>query len=874
MQGKWVHRYGTGVIFSAPQLVLPVDVDPILPYLPAEDIPADKLDTLFTVDLSVPREAGTTVIEKMLSFYRSTNDIIRLHASRLNHAFEIVAHPTKHKYATLNEIAMKVLRVDREADLSSDMLWAVHRSIRQNGFFRINQVRHHRMIPLFDILSKKDADDMGKVTDWMRAHQEQVVTQVTGASIVDPDPDNEMQDSKALSEFANRARSIIRESRKARALTTSGTIGPKVSKPSYSKFKDTAAWPSDPSPSVFTDEDRSIIKYLRLWTTSSTVQRKSSLATVGPSILRAVGMYEGVDLGKSTGFTLLQELGFITPWVDRVVLDQAFPIPRQGAGNDVDRLFEQARESATNCIKQDSMQALRHDWGDMPVFCIDADDAQEIDDGVSLGETDDTDLTTWVHVHIANPSAFIDHNSAVGLFAAEFVQTVYLVGKAYPMLPPRLSSMNFSLAPDRPCITFSAKITSSGDIAETKITPGMVRNVIKITPDMADRQLRPERGSKPLQMNTIVVGARATTPTIDSKSRDAPLLQHLTASQVKTLERLRDIGTTRRRRREGILSVLNEHNQPDPQIQVWFDEKCPRDDFFRNSGGKFSSGDPTIMLQATIAGPALEASPSRDLVRDLMVLAGEVGAQWCGERNIPISYRGTLRNPEPGLSPEQFKSETIDPIVAKTGRAPPYLLRRYRSLIGKSADSTSPIEHVDLGLAAYSRVTSPLRRYADLLAHWQIEAALRHEAQTGTSLIDRPDNEQPYLPFPRAQVQSLVTRITWRQSLIRDASRSSRKHWTAQLFFRAFYFHEAPLPDTFEVAILHDISVGANPFEHGIITAYGVPCQIVADPQTERAGGFVMGDLWEAKIARVDCYARVIHMQAVRLIRRDDLPRL
>jgi exoribonuclease-2 len=42
--------------------------------------------------------------------------------------------------------------------------------------------------------------------------------------------------------------------------------------------------------------------------------------------------------------------------------------------------------------------------------------------------------------------------------------------------------------------------------------------------------------------------------------------------------------------------------------------------------------------------------------------------------------------------------------------------------------STKPGRHQGLGLDAYSQVTSPLRRYTDLLAHIQIRTFLRGEA--------------------------------------------------------------------------------------------------------------------------------------------------
>ncbi|KAK2076306.1 hypothetical protein QBZ16_000830 [Prototheca wickerhamii] len=46
-----------------------------------------------------------------------------------------------------------------------------------------------------------------------------------------------------------------------------------------------------------------------------------------------------------------------------------------------------------------------------------------------------------------------------------------------------------------------------------------------------------------------------------------------------------------------------------------------------------------------------------------------------------------------------------------------------RSVTGVAA----PVPHAGLGLPGYVQVTSPIRRYGDLLAHWQLKAALRGE---------------------------------------------------------------------------------------------------------------------------------------------------
>ena len=46
----------------------------------------------------------------------------------------------------------------------------------------------------------------------------------------------------------------------------------------------------------------------------------------------------------------------------------------------------------------DANADVRYDFGDMPVYTIDDEFAHELDDGISIEETDEG---TWLHIHIA-----------------------------------------------------------------------------------------------------------------------------------------------------------------------------------------------------------------------------------------------------------------------------------------------------------------------------------------------------------------------------------------------------------------------------------------------------------------------------------------
>ena len=97
---------------------------------------------------------------------------------------------------------------------------------------------------------------------------------------------------------------------------------------------------------------------------------------------------------------------------------------------------------------------------------------------------------------------------------------------------------------------------------------------------------------------------------------------------------------------------------------------------------------------------------SREMVTDCMLMAGEAVARFAEERGLAVPFAS---QPAP-----------------ETNECPADLAGMYafRRQLKPSQLSTQPEPHAGLGLARYTRATSPLRRYSDLLAHQQLRAWL------------------------------------------------------------------------------------------------------------------------------------------------------
>ena len=133
---------------------------------------------------------------------------------------------------------------------------------------------------------------------------------------------------------------------------------------------------------------------------------------------------------------------------------------------------------------------------------------------------------------------------------------------------------------------------------------------------------------------------------------------------------------------------------------------------------------------------------SRDLVTDIMLMAGQAAARFAREKNLPFPF--TTQNPPEILEHPQ------DPAG----------MFAYRKRFQRSQMKSVPGPHAGLGLEIYAQVTSPLRRYLDLVAHQQLRACLR--------------GEQPLL------ADELMLRVGSAEAVIgevRRAERLSNTHW-------------------------------------------------------------------------------------------------
>ncbi|MEP0911605.1 ribonuclease R [Leptolyngbya sp. GB1-A1] len=202
---------------------------------------------------------------------------------------------------------------------------------------------------------------------------------------------------------------------------------------------------------------------------------------------------------------------------------------------------------------------------------------------------------------------------------------------------------------------------------------------------------------------------------------------------------------------EDVDEMLELQVEAEPEIEaisIW----AKRRNAWRQSQGAISIRMPESSIKVRddeITIDVLDDSLSRNLVAEMMILTGEVAGRYGEEHHLPLPFRG---QPQPELPPEEELMQLP---------AGPVRYCAIRRCMPRSEVSLTPARHASLGLNTYTQVTSPIRRYADLLAHFQIKAHLR-----GAPL--------PFSPEEAQELIQSVSNTAYESTLV---ERQTNRYW-------------------------------------------------------------------------------------------------
>lgn len=291
-----------------------------------------------------------------------------------------------------------------------------------------------------------------------------------------------------------------------------------------------------------------------------------------------------------------------------------------------------------------------------------------------------------IWVHIADPTRWLVPGDELDLEARRRSTTVYLPTGIVPMFPPELATGPMSLIQGRVCYALSFGVILSESGAIAEYS--IHTSLIKPT-----YRLTYDDVDEMLELGILA------EPELEAVSNWAKRRQQWRQSQ-------------------GAIKI----HMPESSIKVH---------------------DDTITIEV------LESSMSRELVAEMMILAGEVAANYGQTNNVVIPFR---TQPQPELPPE----EELLQLPAGPVRA-----CAIRRCMPRSEMGIVPARHSSLGLDTYTQVTSPIRRYSDLLAHFQIKAHLRGDPQ----------------PFSEEEMKELLMTVSSMAQEAASVERQTNRYW-------------------------------------------------------------------------------------------------
>lgn len=420
--------------------------------------------------------------------------------------------------------------------------------------------------------------------------------------------------------------------------------------------------------------------------------------------------YNGEPVEPFLAMSLLDEKGLIDQKIAPSIDRERYAFLKQDKTSHEPALF-----SGQGNEYPDSMEKIRQEAApEVPVYSIDAASAHEIDDGISLKKLDDSKYA--ISIHIADPASLFDKlDDTDGILSRAYLQssTAYFPSCSLPMLPKSLTdSLGLNVNPDSGngqrsfCVSFHYDTLSDAVVnGSEQISLQFVKKMVPITYQEVDEILTNE--------------------------------QKLNSPHYSNLSTLHSIAEALWKKR----------------MEYGLELRLPR----KSVTVDVESGE--ISLSDTKIG----ASHSERLVSEMMIKANNIVAKFTDSHRIPNIYRTQavkLENPRDRDAYNQ-------------------LLLKYPALMGAPLEdslaaikymrpaqlSVEPGVHTGLGLSHYCHGTSPLRRFQDILTHWQVESYLR----------DGPRNERV---LNENQILAIMRRIESNQRLSKSAQLESIMFWT------------------------------------------------------------------------------------------------
>lgn len=398
-------------------------------------------------------------------------------------------------------------------------------------------------------------------------------------------------------------------------------------------------------------------------------------------------------------------------------------------------------ELTDDFYKGDPAKEIREDFGDVPIYCIDSETAHEIDDGISISTN--RDATKYIiSVHVANPTSFLKPFSTISNIAFNKGSTTYLPEGPSMMLPNIISRIA-GLGESSKTRTF---------VIQYELDKEGIDDYIKLKCD--DSSYKPSSEFSKKILNEIESSAdirlftASNFPKNFTYNRVNQVLNNKAEFEAFKNDMTSDIHSSNLFKLYNISTILKDIRimvgegleMSIPRSVVKVDYSSGSNSGFKelDAGYELSINDPanaekyaTVSISTGVDQGDL--SKSQLLVSHFMISANYAASVFATKNNIPIIHRSQEMKLDTSilrklreisrrkyLTNEDLSIEEISQVLS--------VLTSAKFLVEKKP-------HESLGLEGYATVTSPLRRFVDMINHWKFEEFLLTRAEIPTSNI-------------------------------------------------------------------------------------------------------------------------------------------
>lgn len=326
----------------------------------------------------------------------------------------------------------------------------------------------------------------------------------------------------------------------------------------------------------------------------------------------------------------------------------------------------------------------RVDLRNLETITIDPKTAQDLDDAVSLVKDNDNYI---LYVSIADVSYYVKPGTKLFDCAKKRTTSLYPANTVIPMLPKQLSNDLCSLNEGEDKLTKTIKITISptGDIVDFDILNSIIRN------------------NKKMDYHKV-------NELLDGTSIDPEYIPYY--NTLREMNRLSGILQNRRMKRGFIFFDVNEYEY------------------------EFNEKNEIINIHVK------EKGQSQLMIENFMLIANEVVASYIKNLDVIAAYRnhpcpnmdqlGKILNDNRFLkkyqnsirnasNPKLLQKILLSIVESKSPEETKYISKTILKGMARAYYSINNIGHYGLALEEYTKFTSPIREFTDLLNHLVVE---------------------------------------------------------------------------------------------------------------------------------------------------------